>query len=108
MNRRGGRRGLTGCSGQTPTLTACPVVRGHDASVCLMYFTMKVSSLLPGVLLLLLSSVRDQLVGAKKPEEEVSPEVVGSHLRSLWKLRMRDYLLKGKGGPVTGRQKMSP
>ncbi|XP_072253758.1 fibroblast growth factor 4A [Leuresthes tenuis] len=60
-----------------------------------MYFTMNVSSLLLGVLLLL--PVCDQLVGAKKPEEEVSPEVVGSHIRSLWKLHMRDYLLKRKG-----------
>ncbi|XP_034550120.1 fibroblast growth factor 4A [Notolabrus celidotus] len=49
-------------------------------------------TLLPGLLLLLLLSVE-----SKKPEAGVSPEDQGSRLRGLWKLHMRDSLLKAKG-----------
>ncbi|XP_044222843.1 fibroblast growth factor 4A [Thunnus albacares] len=65
-----------------------------------MCFTMNVSSLLPGVLLLLLlllSAACDWPVGAKKVDPAVSAEDQGTHLRGLWKLHMRDSLLKGKG-----------
>uniref|UniRef100_UPI0037E9401E fibroblast growth factor 4A n=1 Tax=Semicossyphus pulcher TaxID=241346 RepID=UPI0037E9401E len=51
---------------------------------------MNVSSLL---LLLLVFSVE-----GKKSEASVSPEDHGSRLRGLWKLHMRDALLKGKAG----------
>ncbi|XP_053184869.1 fibroblast growth factor 4A [Scomber japonicus] len=54
-------------------------------------FPLNVSSLLPGFLLLLLSA--DLPVRAK----EVEPEDQGSRLRGLWKLHMRDVMLKGKG-----------
>ncbi|XP_062287330.1 fibroblast growth factor 4A [Scomber scombrus] len=53
--------------------------------------SLNVSSLLPGFLLLLLSA--DWPVRAKKTE----PEDNGSRLRGLWKLHMRDVMLKGKG-----------
>ncbi|XP_029315508.1 fibroblast growth factor 4A-like [Cottoperca gobio] len=59
-----------------------------------MCFTMNVSLLLllPGFQLLLIFSV-----GAKKQEGMVSPEDHGARLRGLWKLHIRDTLLKGKG-----------
>ncbi|XP_074514312.1 fibroblast growth factor 4A-like [Sebastes fasciatus] len=59
-----------------------------------MCFTMNVSLLLllPGFQLLLNFSV-----GAKKQEAVVSPEDHGTRLRGLWKLHMRDALLKAKG-----------
>ncbi|XP_037644803.1 fibroblast growth factor 4A [Sebastes umbrosus] len=59
-----------------------------------MCFTMNVSLLLllPGFQLLLNFSV-----GAKKQEAVVSPEDHSTRLRGLWKLHMRDALLKAKG-----------
>ncbi len=59
--------------------------------------------LLPGFLLLLVFSVCDRLVGANKQEAVVSPEDHGIRLQSLWKLHMRDTLLKGKGEQVPGK-----
>ncbi|KAI3356609.1 hypothetical protein L3Q82_017811 [Scortum barcoo] len=53
--------------------------------------------LLPGFLLLLVFTVCDHLVGAKRLDQVVSPEDHGIRLQSLWKLHMRDTLLKGKG-----------
>ncbi|XP_068581346.1 fibroblast growth factor 4A [Cebidichthys violaceus] len=47
--------------------------------------------LLPGFQLLLIFSV-----GAKIQKAVVSPEDLGTRLRGLWKLHMRDILLKGK------------
>ncbi|KAM7380960.1 hypothetical protein PAMP_004224 [Pampus punctatissimus] len=59
-----------------------------------MCFTMNVSWLL-----LLLSAV-DQPLGAEKVDPVVPAEDHGAHLRGLWKLHMRDSVLKGKGsGP---------
>ncbi|KAG8000480.1 hypothetical protein GBF38_016838 [Nibea albiflora] len=46
-------------------------------------------------LLLMLLLVR--AAGAKKQESVVSPEDHGSRLRGLWKLHMRDSVLRGKG-----------
>ncbi|XP_032385804.1 fibroblast growth factor 4A [Etheostoma spectabile] len=58
-----------------------------------MCSTMNVSLLLlPGFQLLLMFSV-----GAKKQEPVLSREDQGTRLRDLWKLHMRDTLLKGKG-----------
>ncbi|KAM4730646.1 fibroblast growth factor 4-like [Anableps anableps] len=54
---------------------------------------MTVSSLLPGLLLLLLLPVHDHLVGAKKSKQAKEQ---GSHLRSLWKLHFRESRLEGK------------
>nr|XP_020462266.1 fibroblast growth factor 4-like [Monopterus albus] len=58
---------------------------------------MKVSSLLPGFLLLLVFGVCDQLVGAKRQEPAAAPVDPSTRLRGLWKLHMRDSLLKGRG-----------
>ncbi|XP_039673318.1 fibroblast growth factor 4A [Perca fluviatilis] len=60
-----------------------------------MGFTMNVSLLLlllPGFQLLLMFSV-----GAKRQEPVVPPEDQGTRLLDLWKLHVRDTLLKGKG-----------
>ncbi|KAI4805254.1 hypothetical protein KUCAC02_009880 [Chaenocephalus aceratus] len=62
-----------------------------------MCFNMNVSllMLLPGFQLLLMFGV-----GAKKQEVAGSPEDPSTRLRGLWRLHMRDTLLKGKGaGP---------
>ncbi|XP_033966226.1 fibroblast growth factor 4A [Pseudochaenichthys georgianus] len=62
-----------------------------------MCFNMSVSllMLLPGFQLLLMFGV-----GAKKQEVAGSPEDPSTRLRGLWRLHMRDTLLKGKGaGP---------
>lgn len=48
------------------------------------------------LLLLLVFSVSVRLTGAKK-QDASSPEDHGTHLRGLWKLHMRDSLLKAKG-----------
>ncbi|XP_042350586.1 fibroblast growth factor 4A [Plectropomus leopardus] len=62
-----------------------------------MCLTMSASLLL---LLLLMASVR-----AKKQDTVVPLEDPGSRLRGLWKLHMRDALLKGKGsGPHPNRE----
>lgn len=77
---------------------------GHDrlldlvcpsAGSFLMCFTMSSSSLL--LMLLLVLGVCDRAAGAKKQESVVPPEDHGSRLRGLWKLHMRDAMLKGKG-----------
>ncbi|XP_019119587.2 fibroblast growth factor 4A isoform X1 [Larimichthys crocea] len=60
-----------------------------------MCFTMSSSSLL--LMLLLVLGVCDRAAGAKKQESVVPPEDHGSRLRGLWKLHMRDAMLKGKG-----------
>ncbi|XP_040003640.1 fibroblast growth factor 4A [Xiphias gladius] len=62
-----------------------------------MCFIMNFSLLLPGFLLLLVFGVCYRPVGAKRQESEVSPENHSTRLRGLWKLHMRDSLLKGKG-----------
>ncbi|XP_018552091.1 fibroblast growth factor 4A [Lates calcarifer] len=62
-----------------------------------MCFTMNVSLLLPGLLWLLVVSMCDQPVGTKRQESMDSSENHSTHLRGLWKLHMRDILLKGKG-----------
>lgn len=68
-----------------------------SAGSCLMCFTMNVSLLLPGLLWLLVVSMCDQPVGTKRQESMDSSENHSTHLRGLWKLHMRDILLKGKG-----------
>ncbi|XP_073329840.1 fibroblast growth factor 4A isoform X1 [Pagrus major] len=55
---------------------------------------MSVSSLL----LLLVLSVCDRALGAKKQEAVISPDDHGTRLRGLWKLHMKESLLKGKAG----------
>lgn len=61
----------------------------------LMGFIMKVSLLLLSVFQLLLVFSE----GAKIEKAMVSLEDHGTRLRGLWKLHMRDVLLKGKGKP---------
>ncbi|XP_038575660.1 fibroblast growth factor 4A [Micropterus salmoides] len=61
-----------------------------------MCFTMNVSSLLlPGFLLFLVFGMCERPVGAKN-QDPFSREDHGTRLRGLWKLLMRDSLLKGK------------
>ncbi|XP_074551416.1 fibroblast growth factor 4A-like [Halichoeres trimaculatus] len=62
------------------------------SSLGLICFIMNESSLmlLPGLLLLLVFSVETK-------KQEVSAEDHGSRLRGLWKLHMKETLLKGKG-----------
>lgn len=70
--------------------------RGHervqDVLTCLMCVTMSVS-----LLLLLVLSVCDRALGADKQEAVNSPDDHGTRLRGLWKLHMKETLLKGKG-----------
>nr|XP_046260124.1 fibroblast growth factor 4A isoform X2 [Scatophagus argus] len=56
-----------------------------------MCFRMNVS------LLLLVFSMCDRAVGAERQETAASPEDQSARLRGLWKLHLRDSLLKGKG-----------
>ncbi|XP_076602528.1 fibroblast growth factor 4A-like [Chaetodon auriga] len=56
---------------------------------------MNVSSLL----LLLVFRLCHRPAGAKKQDAEVSPEEHAARLRGLWKLHMRDSLLKGGSSP---------
>ncbi|XP_040912298.1 fibroblast growth factor 4A [Toxotes jaculatrix] len=67
------------------------------AKPCLVCFTMNASLLLPGFLLLSVFGACDRPVGAKRQEPEISPETHSARLRGLWKLHMRDSLLKGEG-----------
>ncbi|PWA18817.1 hypothetical protein CCH79_00020490 [Gambusia affinis] len=59
-----------------------------------MFYTMTVTSVLSGLLLLLMLPVYGQLVGAKKLQEA---EEQSSRLRGLWKLHVGASRLKGKG-----------
>lgn len=63
--------------------------------------TMNVSLLLPSLLLLLAANVCDQTVGAVKLEP-VGPVDQGSRLRGLWKLHVRDSMLRRKGERAPG------
>ncbi|XP_047457296.1 fibroblast growth factor 4A [Mugil cephalus] len=58
---------------------------------------MNVSTLLPGFLLLQLLTVCDRASGANKQEPAASLEDHNTLFRGLWKLQIRDSLLKGKG-----------
>lgn len=70
--------------------------RGHecvgDVLTCLMCVTMSVS-----LLLLLVLSVCDRALGADKQEAVNAPDDHGTRLRGLWKLHMKEALLRGKG-----------
>lgn len=68
-----------------------------SADRCMMCFNMNVSWLLPGFLLLLVSCLCDRSVGEETQKTLASPEDRGAHFRDLWKIHMRDSVLKGKG-----------
>ncbi|KAG7239114.1 hypothetical protein INR49_029994 [Caranx melampygus] len=63
----------------------------------LMCSTMNASLLLPGLLLFLVFCVGHQPAEATTHEAVASPGNLSTRLRSLWKLHIRDSLLKEKG-----------
>lgn len=90
-----GRRGIThGAAGHTLTIQ---YIWLWSAGNCLMGLTMNASSLMSGFGLLLVLGVYDQAVGSRRRGPVASPE---KHNTRLWKLRLRDSLLKGDGQRV--------